>query len=469
MNMIIQKISCVLLLITLVCLTGCTEPNINTARAESPARIEMVPLRKPLAKIAAPDNRRTHIAQTTGELTLRHALALALMHNPELKSWSWEIRVSEADQLQASLRPNPELKFDSEQLGASEGAESTVRLSQLIEMGDKRRKRIRLASLGRDAAAMDYEARRLDILTQVDKSFIDVLAARQRLELTERFVELSTRALDAVTARVQAGKDSPVEKIRAQIALSNVKIKSAQAKQNLVAARKNLARLWAAEEPVFEKAVGNFEEVRPVPSSQDLARLIGNNPDLARWTVEIERRRAAFDLAKAKGKSDITLSGGVQYLEGSAETAMVVGISLPLPFFDVNQGGRMRAANRLAQAAEQQKAARMRINIALTKAHQALSNAFIKTTELKNNVLQNAQTLLDAATEGYRQGKFDYLHVLDAQRTYFQARLQHLDSLAACHKARADVERLIGQSLENVNQTPETKQLSQNLNKEATK
>ncbi len=469
MNIIMEKICWAVLLTVLVCLGGCAEGNINTAGAEPPARIEMPLVRRPPAEIAAPDNSRTNIEPATGDLTLRRALALALVHNPELKSSSWQIRISEANQLQASLRPNPELEFESEQLGASEGTETTVRLSQLIEMGDKRRKRIRAASLGRDLAAMDYEARRLDILTEVDKSFIDVLAARQQLELTERFVELSTRALDAVAARVQAGKDSPIEKIRAQIALSNVKIKSAQAKQNLVAARKNLARLWGSDKPVFEKAVGDFEEVQPVPSSQDLADLIGNNPDLARWAVEIEQRRAAFDLAKAKGKSDITLSGGVQYLEGSDETAMVVGISLPLPFFNVNQGGKMRAANRLAQANEQQKAARMRINIALTRAHQALSNAFIKTTELKNNVLQNAQTLLDAATEGYKQGKFDYLHVLDAQRTYFEARLQHLESLAACHKARADVERLIGQSLENANQTPETKQPSPKPGTEETK
>ncbi len=464
-----KKICWAVLLTVLVCLGGCAEGDINTAVAESPARIEMPPVRRPPKKIAAPDSSRTNIKPTTGDLTLRSALALALVHNPELKSSSWQIRISEANQLQASLRPNPELEFEAEQLGASEGAESTVRLSQLIEMGNKRRKRIRLASLGRDLAAMDYEAKRLDILTQVDKNFIDVLAARHRLELTERFVELSTRALDAVAARVQAGKDAPIEKIRAQIALSNVKIKSAQAKQNLLAARKNLARLWGSDKPVFEKAVGEFDKVASVPSSQALADLIGNNPDLARWAVEIEQRRAAFDLAKAKGKSDITLSGGVQYLEGSAETAMVVGISLPLPFFDVNQGGKMRAANRLAQANEQQRAARMRINIALTKAHQALSNAFIKTTELKNNVLQNAQTLLDAATEGYKQGKFDYLHVLDAQRTYFEARLQHLDSLAACHKARADVERLIGQSLENANQTPKTKQPSPKPGTEETK
>ncbi len=464
-----KKICWAVLLTVLVCLGGCAEGNINTAGAEPPARIEMPPVRRPPAEIAAPDNKLKNIEQTTGDLTLRHALALVLVHNPELKSSSWQIRISEANQLGASLRPNPEVEFEAEQLGASEGTETTVRLSQLIEMGDKRRKRIRVASLGRDLAAMDYEARRLDVLTQVDKSFIDVLAARQQLELTGQFVSLSTRALDAVDARVRAGKDSPIEKTRAEIALSNVRIKSAQAKQDLDAARRNLARLWGSDKPVFEKAVGKLDKVAPVPSPEALADLIGNNPDLARWVVEIEQRRAAFDLAKAKGKSDITLSGGVQYLEGSAETAMVVGVSLPLPFFDVNQGGRMRAANRLAQANEQQKAAEMRINIALTRAHQALSNAFIKTTELKNNVLQNAQTLLDAATEGYKQGKFDYLHVLDAQRTYFEARLQHLESLAACHKARADVERLIGQSLENVNQTPETKQPSPKPGKEETK
>ena len=445
--------------LVIVCICGCEEEAKTVSKA--PSRIiETASSAKPQAENSVAKPPKKDIQEPADELTLRNALALTLVHNPQLKAFSWEIRISEADKLQASLRPNPELGFEAEGIGVSGETETTLALSQLIEMGDKRRKRMRFASVGRELAAMDYEARRLDILTQVDKSFIDVLAAQRGAELAGQLVVLSEQVLDTVTTRVEAGKDSPIEQTRSEIALANSRIEHTQAKQNLIASRKTLASFWGSEQPVFEKAVGAFDEVKPVPSADALAELIGNNPDLARWAVEIEQRRAAFQLEKARGKQDITVSGGVKYLDETGDSGMVVGVSIPIPFFNSNQGGRLRAINRLAQASEQQRAAEIRINVALTMAHLSLSNAYTTTTELKNNVLQKAQTLFDAAQEGYEYGKFDYLDLLAAQQTGFEARRRYLDSLADCHKARADVERLIGQSVDNPDNIGETQKES---------
>lgn len=390
------------------------------------------------------------------DLSLREVVALTLLHNPALKSQSHEIRISEAAKLQASLHPNPEVGVEVENIGIKDSVETTVMLSQLIEMGDKRRQRVRHASLGRDRAAMDYEAARLDILTTANQRFIDVLSAQRRLETTEQLVKLSEQALGAVSARVDAGRDSPIEQTRSRIALSNAKIAFTQAKQTLAASRKALANMWGASRPTFGKVIADFDDIRPVSSEEELVKLISNNPDLALWAVEIEQRRAALDLERANGKSDITVGGGVKYLEEDGETGMVVGLSIPLPFFDRNQGGRLRAATRLSQAAEQQEAARLRINTALTKAYMEMSNAYVQTIELKNNVLQNTQDLFDVSTAGYNAGKFDYLTVLDAQERLFEARLTYIDSLTAFHKARAEVERLAGHDISKTSETKES-------------
>ena len=97
------------------------------------------------------------IAEPNGVLTLGKALALTLMHNPELKAFSLEVRVAEARQLQAGLRPNPELDVEVENVGGTgplrgfDGAESTIQLSQLIEFGNKAEKRRKIASFEREA------------------------------------------------------------------------------------------------------------------------------------------------------------------------------------------------------------------------------------------------------------------------------------------------------------------------------
>ena len=76
---------------------------------------------------------------------------------------------------------------------------------------------------------------------------------------------------------------------------------------------------------------------------------------------------------------------------------------------------------------------------------------------MKSAVLPGAQSAFDAATEGFRQGKFGYLEVLDAQRTFFEARGRHIEALSAYHKAVADTERLIGGGLIDPSKSIETK------------
>ena len=57
------------------------------------------------------------ISEPTGEVTLQHALALALLENPKLRSYSLEVRAAEARVLQAGLLPNPEIELGIGEFG----------------------------------------------------------------------------------------------------------------------------------------------------------------------------------------------------------------------------------------------------------------------------------------------------------------------------------------------------------------
>ncbi len=412
------------------------------------------PPAKPMETTQAPG-----IAEPTGAITLRQSLALALMHNPELKAFSWDVRVSQARQLQASLWPNPKLGVEVEEVGGPgqrsgfDAAETTIQLSQLIELGGKSAKRVKLASLERELAGLDYEAKRLDVFTDVTKAFIEVLAAQQRLGLTEELLQLSKELVDTVTKRVDAGKDSPLEKTKAAVTYSNVMIKHRQAVQNLEFARKQLASIWAGKKPKFESVAGQLDSLSPLPSIDELTGLREQNPDIARWPLEIDKGKASLELEKAKAISDITLSGGLQRFNETDDNTIVFGISIPLPISDRNQAGKLAAAYNLARAREKQRAALTRIQMKLVKSYQALSNSYTEATELDKNVLKGAESVFKASKTGYSQGKLDYLHVLDAQRTLFEAKRQYIEALAAYHKARADVERLIGQNIDMIENT----------------
>ncbi|MHC4726353.1 MAG: TolC family protein, partial [Planctomycetota bacterium] len=152
---------------------------------------------------------------------------------------------------------------------------------------------------------------------------------------------------------------------------------------------------------------------------------------------------------KAKAVSDITFRGGLQRFNETNDNAIVFGISIPLPISDKNQAGKLRASYELARAREEQRAAYIKVQMKLAKAYQALSSTYTEAVELDKNVLQGAEGVFEASKTGYTQGKMDYLHVLDAQRTLFEAKARYVDALASYHIAKADVERLIGCSIDS--------------------
>ncbi|MHC4174615.1 MAG: TolC family protein [Planctomycetota bacterium] len=448
--------------ISVIAVSGCMDSGSHAEHIEPrPLGQEFSsfqPPTEPMETLDVPE-----IAEPTGVITLREALVLALMYNPELRAFSWDVRASEAKQLQASLWPNPELAVEVEEVGGTgersgfDAAETTIQLSQLIEMGDKRSKRTKLASLEKKLAGSDYEAKRLDVFTEVTKAFIEVLAAQQRLKSTEELLQLSEELVDTVDKRVDAGKDSPLEKTKAAVVLSNIKIQHQQAVQNFEFARKQLASTWAGKNPKFESVAGQLGSLSPIPPIDKLTDLVAQNPDIARWSLEIDRNKASLELEKAKAISDIALSGGLQRFNGTDDNAVVFGISIPLPISDRNQGGKLAASYELAKAREEQRVAHTRIQMELAKAYQSLSSAYTEATELDENVLQGAEGVFEASRTGYSRGKLDYLNVLDAQRTFFHARARYIESLVAYHKARADVEHLIGQDLDGVKNPLETK------------
>jgi len=407
------------------------------------------------------------IPEPSGIITLRHALAYALVHNPALAVFSWEIRVADARRLQASLLPNPEFEVEVEEFGGVDerrgfdGSETTIQLGQLIELAGKRSKRTRLAALEKDLAGWDYESKRLDVMNQVAQAFVDVLASQERLALLKELVDLSEQVFIAVEQRVNAGKDSPVEQTKAKVALTTIQIEWERAKLILVSARKQLVATWGSSTPVFTKVAGQFDNVSPIPSDSVLIASVSQNPDIARWAMEMEQRQATVDLEKAQAIPDPTVFGGARRFNETDDTAFLLGISIPLPLFDRNQGNILAAKYRLAKAREERKAVETGLYAALAEAYQALSSAFAETTALRNDVLPGAQSAFDAASRGYREGKFGYLQLLDAQRTLFEARGQYVESLAAYHKARAEVERLIGQSLDSIENNRKSKQKGQ--------
>ncbi len=166
----------------------------------------------PAASTAAEPSAAAPQPTLEGPLTLGRVVRQVLLHNPALQAFSLETRAREAEALQAGLLPNPRLNVEVENVAGSgafrgfESNETTIQLSQLIELGGKRAARAQAASLSRELAAWDYETARMDVLTRTSKAFTAVLSAQERARLARELVELAQTTLTTIEERVEAGK-----------------------------------------------------------------------------------------------------------------------------------------------------------------------------------------------------------------------------------------------------------------------
>ncbi|MFA5180462.1 MAG: TolC family protein [Syntrophales bacterium] len=396
------------------------------------------------------------IAATEREsLTLEQALSLALGQNPELSASIAEIQAREAGIIQARSLPNPEAELKTENIYGNKdrtgftSAESTFSLGQTIELAGKRSKRTNIAALDRDLAKWDFDGKTLDVILEVRKSFIDVLSEQERVRLQEELVKVAEQSFTTVSARVLAGKVSPIDETRASAALSLVKIDLERARRSLDSARNKLSALLGEKSPSSFTAAGSLDVGSPVPEYGELLKRIYGNPDIARWKNESEQRSMALDLEKAKRIPDPVITGGVKRFSENQENTFLAGISFPLPIFNTNKGSILAAQKRLTKAQEEKKAAILKAQTALSDAYLTLSSSFAEATSLKANVIPALQNAHDSIYEGYRFGKFGFIDVLDAQRGLFEAKVKYIDSLGAYKKADANIKRLTGAFLKN--------------------
>ena len=439
-------------IVLMILLLGCGAHQADVAWQEARPLGRDLTISKPPIHVPTVE-KSPQLQEPTGTINLRQVLTLALTHNPDLKAFSWAVRAGEAKTLQAGLRPNPELETEIEEFGGSgdlsgfSAIETAIQLGVPIELGGMRGKQRQVAGLEAELAGWDYETARLDVLTQVNRAFIDVLAAQEVVALNEELVRLAEQVFNTAKAQVEAGKVSPVQQLRTQVELVNSRIALEASKRGLEGARFVLAATWGSTSPTFEKVEGQFEMAKPIPTVEQLANRIFQNPNIARWTVEIAHRSAAIQLERSRRVPDLSIDGGMKHLSESGDVAFILGLSLPLPLFDRNQGAIREAEYNLAKAFEERKSAEVTVRTALATAYSALSAVASTVSSLKNEVLPSAQGTFDAVTEGYRIGKFDFLEMLDAQRTLFDVKGSYIDALAKYHRAVADVERLVGEPL----------------------
>ncbi|EGF31635.1 Heavy metal RND efflux outer membrane protein, CzcC family [Oxalobacteraceae bacterium IMCC9480] len=301
--------------------------NVYAQQTPQPSQIQSSVRTAPQVPAAEPD----------GILSLQAALALAMSSNVELSAARYEVEAIGASVLQAGARPNPEVAIGMEDT-RKETRETTIQLSQAIELGGKRQARVQAAERGRDTANADLKLKQAEIRATTITYYFDVLSAQERVLLSQDALDLARRGSLVASKRVSAGKASPVEETKAKVAESSVRVELLQAKNELATARKRLSSTWGNLSPRFASVDGNINDLPALPEIRTLADRFANAPGLSRARSEVERRQAMVVVERTRRIPDVTLTLGIRRSEELGRNQTIFGVSMPIPIFDTNQG-----------------------------------------------------------------------------------------------------------------------------------
>ena len=376
-------------------------------------------------------------------LTLSAAQALAEASHPVLVAARHDLLAEDGTVQQAGLLPNPSLSLERVDT-RRDTRETTLQLSQPLELGGKRAARVQAAQRGREGVAALLAQRRAEVRAETLAAWFAVLAAQEQLRLAQQASELAQRAATATGRRVVAGKVSPVEETRAQVAASTVKLDLIRAHSALVTARAKLAALWGNPAPCFSQVAGEMALLPELPPLASQRALLSQAPMMQVARAELAQRQAVAQVELSRRVPDVALTVGSKRSEELGRTQAVFGVSVPLPLFDRNQGAVLTASRRVDQARDGLTATASQLEAELVQAREEYAAARAQALALQGEILPGAQSAYDAASTGFEYGKFGFLDVLDAQRTLLQAQSHYLTTLADAHRAQAAISRLIG-------------------------
>ena len=383
-------------------------------------------------------------------LTMREALSRALAANPRLTAAERDVGIARGQRIQAGALINPELSYEHDiQIGASknpsgESPETNVQISQLFELFGKREARVAVGAAGVDVASIQRNAIRLEVLSDTAIAFVNVLGAQRRIRILDDQIAAIDRLTPLLQRRVEAGASSPAETGRAVVASDLVKADRERVRGSLSSARRELAVLMGDASFRYSAVSGRLEVTGRPPSFQSVIAAIEANPQLVRWTAMYAQRNAELLLARLKPYPDVRLSAGLRHFDDTGDNMAKVGISIPIPVFDQNQGNILSAQESLAKTAAERaanKAALMRI---AGRAYDSLQASLRELTLLRESTLPKAREAAAAIGDGYGQGRFSLLEVLDAQATLAQAELRQQEALQNFHVAVATIGGLAG-------------------------
>lgn len=365
-------------------------------------------------------------------LSLDAALRLARERNPSLAAARNSVEIAESRRIDARLRPNPAVTFesgnyplfDSPRRPFADSQELTLRIDQEIELAGRRRLRTRAAETGISSMEASYRDQQRRLEFEVRRSYFGVVLATADVDVARIALDEIDRVISLNRARQQHGVISGVEVRRIQVErlrfvddLFNAQLALRNARSALLALldAPDLGVAFEVTEALAPDAAAAQPSPQPDPASLR-TQALALRPDLQAARQEVQRFDTETQLQRALRTPNVTVGGG--YRRDFGSNAVVFGVTVPLPLSNRNQGGVARAEAERRQAASLAAAAATTVLLDVQQAINAADVSLARVQYIEREYLAPARESRDIVLASYRLGAANLIDFLDAQRAF---------------------------------------------------
>lgn len=341
----------------------------------------------------------------------------------------------------AGARPNPVVSlntsgFNSRSSGSGGNLDTTLRIDQPIERGNKRGLRLAVADSLLQANRSDESdsLRQQRLLARL--AYFDLKAAEDKLRLANESAQLARQILAKADLRLRAGDLSAADVARIRTDTLKIESDAVQAQVDLRRSRLALAQLLA-----MEKEAARLATADPWPAFSRLAITtpeIEMRPDVIAARQRLEAAERSIKLAKAQQVRDVTLGAQVERAPDDRNRSVYgVGVSVPL-FTGYDYRGEIRRAH-VDRDSALDELERVRATAAaefeqFTFEAERMSE---RARSLQDEALPAARKAHAAVVLAFNHGAASALDVIDARRSLFAIETDTTNALADAAKARA--------------------------------
>ncbi len=452
MNIILSRSTAVLLLASGLCFfSGCAtvEPGPDFLRVR-----DLVEASTGFPETYNPEapaiTREEIVAALADGLAIDEAVRIGLLNNRQLQSEFMSIGVAKADWVQSGLLSNPSL--DMLVRFPVDGGRSQIEglfVQNILELW-RIPLRKEISQHGLDDAVFTIARIAADLVAETRSAYYEALAADELRTLAQDNLENARRAYGAVRSLREGGVASQFDEnlSHGPVLEAHVSLRARQLEARN--ARRRVASLLAIDIDVDDLSLLDSLP-DPVAPQLDVDSLIAIAKDAR---LDLQAYRAAMAAAAARinfesGKAFGELSIGISVERPAVAGDTVVGpaFTATIPIFDQNQAQVSRAEYLYLQALKSLEAIELGMAQEIRGTADRATTAASMVAFYQSELLPQAQQNLEFATTAYTSGQTSLIAMLEAQRTFFEARTAYIQARQGAATAMARLEQAIGRPL----------------------